>query len=272
MYICIDVGGTKTLITNIDEGGNITEETKIVTPQNYQEFLEQIKKAIDGFKSQDFNYCCVAIPVTGLDREKGIAKVFGNLQWRNVDIVNDLGKIINCPVLVENDAKLGGLYEAIDVKDQFSKVLYLTIGTGIGVSVINNLKIDLTAGDAGGSSILVNQNSGLVSWESLASGKAILRIYGKQAKNIDNDESWKEISKNLSLGLINLIGIFQPEIVIIGGGVGYYCDRFIDFLKKDLDDYNLTYITMPKLKKAKEATKAVVYGCYEYIKQHRNHE
>ena len=271
MYICIDVGGTKTLVAHINEDGNILEQVRIATPQDYQEFLKQVEEAVSSFKTQDFTYCAIAIPVTSLNREKGIAKTFANLKWRNVAIADDLGKILNCPILVENDAKLGGLYEAMDVKDQFSNVLYLTIGTGIGISVINNLRIDLSAGDAGGSSILINQDSKLVPWESLASGKAIQHIYGKRAEEIDDDNTWEEISNYLSLGLINLISIFQPEVVIIGGGVGYYCDKFSGFLRNNLANYDLPLITMPEIKKAKKATEAVVYGCYEYIKQHINH-
>ena len=58
-------------------------------------------------------------------------------------------------------------------------------------------------------------------WEDFASGRAFAEHLGKQAEDIPaGDPAWKEIVRNLSLGLFELIAITQPDLIIIGGGVG----------------------------------------------------
>ena len=59
----------------------------------------------------------------------------GNLPWQDVPIAKDVESIIHCPTMIENDAKLAGLSEAMLVKD-YRRVLYVTIGTGIGTAII----------------------------------------------------------------------------------------------------------------------------------------
>ncbi len=149
----------------------------------------------------------------------------------------------------------------------FSVVLYLAIGTGIGYAIIDDLKINMDAGVAGGSIMLVNSGGKLVSWESIASGRAIFNQYGKKAKDIEDPETWQEISHNLAEGLQELISVFQPQVIIVGGGVGKYFDKFSDKLRKEIEDYHLPLVDLPELLGARRPDEAVIYGCYDYAKQ-----
>lgn len=267
MYICIDVGGTKTLIASLDDNANVVEQTKIPTPQDYQEFLANVKEAIENFKNRTFVAGAAGIPSNKIDRENGIATKFGNLPWRSVTIAGDIKNITSCPIFIENDAKLAGLSEASVVKDQYTKVVYMAIGTGIGMSVIADLQIDINAGDGGGSILPVLHNGNYMAWEHFASGKAIAEKYNKIAKDIEDERSWQEISKNLADGLIYYISIFQPQVVIVGGSVGTYFNRFGHLLKTALEQYNLPLLKMPEIIGAKRPEEAVIYGCYELAKQ-----
>jgi glucokinase len=267
MYICIDVGGTKTLVASFTDDGSLVENVRIPTSKNYDDFLKDVEAVVEKLNDKTFIEGAIGVPAAQLDRNQGKGIIFSNLPWQNVSVVDDLKKILNCPILVENDAKMAGLYEAVQVKDKYSRVLYLTVSTGIGFAVIDNLKIDTDIGDPGGSSLPLRRGDKIVPWESLASGKSLFEKYGKLAKDIDDPEIWRSFTKDLAEGLIWLIAISQPQVVVIGGSVGAYLYKYVDFLKDAINSYNLPLIKLPQFEQAKVANDAVVYGCYEYIKQ-----
>ncbi len=267
MYICIDVGGTKTLIASFDDVGNIVEQTKIPTAQDYNDFLDNLGRGIQSFNDRDFIGGVAGVPDYKIDRDQGTATKFGNLPWQNVAIADDIKSITNCPIFIENDAKLAGLSEAVLVKDQYSKIVYMTVGTGIGMSAIENLKIDITAGDGGVAILPALHDGSFMVWEHFASGHAIAEKYNKMAKDIEDEQAWQEISKNLADGLIYYVSIFQPEAVIVGGSVGKYFDKFGHLLKEALGQYNLPLLETPEVIGAKKAEEAVIYGCYELARQ-----
>ncbi len=267
MYIGIDVGGTKTIVACLDDNGVILESLKFQTPKDYAEFLAEVRKALDGFNNKQFIAGAAGIPAIRYDRKTGITGAFGNLPWRNVNIAKDLPKIVGCPLYIENDAKLGALSESMLIKDRYSKVLYIAIGTGIGYALVDGLKIDTDAGDGGGRIMLVNRDNKLVPWESIASGHAINERYHKMAKDIDDQETWQAISKDLAEGFEELIAVFQPEVIIVGGSVGKYFNKYGEMLKKELNSYQLSFVTLPDIMGAQRPDDAVVYGCYDYAKQ-----
>jgi len=265
MYLAVDIGGTKTLIASFNESGKVTASTKFPTDKNYDEFIEKLGKQITALNVQDYQAGCVAMPGK-VDRIHGRGLAFGNLLWKNVPVQTDVERIINAPVVVENDAKVAGLYEAINIIDDFKRVLYITIGTGIGISLINNGVIDTKISDRGGNAILLEHNGKIKSWESFASGKAIKKKYGARASEITNPKSWKEISRDLALGIIDLVAILEPEVIIIGGGVGAHFDKIKEPLLRCLKDYETPMMKIPHIQQAKRPEEAVIYGCLELIK------
>ena len=66
----------------------------------------------------------------------------------------------------------------------------------------------------------------LVPWETFASGKAIVRRFGKLASEIDDPAIWKIISRDLALGIIDMAANIQPDVIIIGGGVGTHFKKY----------------------------------------------
>jgi len=266
MYLGIDVGGTKTLVATLDEQGSITEDAKFPTPPNYQVFLEKLGAVLQGFQAKQFRAGCIAIPGR-IDRKRGIGLKFGNLPWQNVPAKADAENLTGCPFQIENDAKLAGLSEALLLKDKYRKVLYVTMSTGIGVSLIVDGTIDAEVGDGGGRSLLLEHEGKIMPWEEFAGGKAIFERYGKKAAEITDQKSWQIISQDLAQGLIHFISITEPEVVVIGGSVGTYFDRYGLLLEAELEKYPLAMIDLPKIVGAKHPTEAVIYGCYDLAKQ-----
>jgi predicted NBD/HSP70 family sugar kinase len=263
MYLGVDVGGTKTLVATFDDGGALLQEQKFPTPQDYSTFLQDLEKAFRNLEVSDLKGAGIAVPGK-VDREQGIGLIFGNLPWQNVSLRHDIEAIIGCSLVLENDAKAAGISEAKNVISDFKKVLYVTIGTGIGFAVLTNDVNDLRVDDRGGKSYMVEKDGRQISWESFASGSAIKQEYGKIAGEIVDEESWKAIVHNFAAGLVPLIQTYHPDVVIIGGGVGVHFNRFGHLLEQELSK---SLPSMPHLQAAQHPEEAVIYGCYELAKQ-----
>lgn len=266
MYLAIDIGGTKTLVALFDESGVIKEQYKFLTPQDYKQFIRELAKIVASLSTKSFTFAAVALPGR-IDRTKGVGVACGNLPWTNVPIRKDIEAFTHCPVTVENDANLAALSEAIAVKSTYSKVLYVTISTGIGVGLVINQEIDPDYADTEGGHIILEHNGRRQRWERFASGSAIVRRFGKRAQDIHDAKTWRAISRSISIGLMDLIAVMQPEVIVIGGGVGQYFDRFAPYVNEELARYNTPLTPVPPIRQAKNANEAVIYGCFHLAKK-----
>jgi predicted NBD/HSP70 family sugar kinase len=271
MYLGVDIGGTKTLVAVLTSSGEIRESARFPTPKNYDHWLLELRHTLAHFEHHDFTAAGLGMPATILDRQHGRGIAFGNLPWRNVPVQADLERVAKCPVVIENDAKMAALSEAMLLKHKYDKVLYVTVSTGIGIGFVDHEVIDTNIGDGGGKTMLIEHKGKHVPWESFASGHAIVERYGKKAMDIEDKATWQAICRDLAKGLIELIAITEPEIIVIGGGVGTYFDRYGKILAQEIKKYHMPLITMPKLIKAQRPEEAVVYGCYDLAKQRLPH-
>ncbi len=267
MYLAIDVGGTKTLLAAFSPDGKLDKSYRFATPDDYDVFGSQLSATLSQeFSTYNFSGACCAIPGR-IDRSEGMVLGYGNLKWRPAPVKHDLEKLLKCPVLVENDAKLAGLSEAIQLKGRFQRVFYLTIGTGIGTALISGGKIDPGLADSEGGQIWLVRGDKRVQWEDLVSGRAITQRFGKEAAELDDTEAWQAIAQDLAEGLVDIIAVVQPEVVVIGGGVGAHFDKFGDLLSAELKKSETDLVPIPPVIKANRPEEAVVYGCYEFIRQ-----
>ena len=268
MYLGIDIGGTKTLLAVFSLQGEILKKYKFPTPKKYSDFLFELEKAFQEFEDYHFVSCCCAIPGK-VDRKNGIGVVFGNLAWRNASIKNDISRLLGgTNVLVENDSNLAGLHEALIFHKKYRKVLYITIGTGIGDGIIIDGKIDLDFADSESGQMMLDYNGKLTRWEDIASGRSLVERYGKPGSEIEDPKIWRQFAKDLSLGLVELVAAFQPNVIIIGGGIGTHFNKYAEFLRAELKRHENPMVTMPPLIQADKPQEAVIYGCYDYLIQH----
>jgi predicted NBD/HSP70 family sugar kinase len=249
MYLAIDIGGTKTLIAVFDKSGNVIDQYKFATNKVYTEFTAELSGHIaEKFAGHTFLGCCCAVPGQ-IDQKKGVALHEGNLPWTDsAPIKKDLENLLpHTPVFIENDAKLAGLSEALAHK-QSKTVLYLTVSTGIGAGVIVDGKIDPTLSKS-------------------EPGQMILEFDGKLDSEIDDPAIWQEFSRALARGLIELIAIVQPDLIIVGGGVGSHFEKFSKPLNEQLAKLANEMVNVPTIIKANKPEEAVIYGCYDLINQ-----
>lgn len=255
------------MLAAFSSNGELLRQFRLATNPDYDRFLKELGQALRAnFADFKFASVCCAIPGR-VDRQRGVGEEFGNLKWRNVPIKKDINSFLATSVLVENDANLAGLSEALLVHDKYKKVLYLTISTGIGDGVIINGKIDPDLADSEAGHMVLPFKGKLQKWEDFASGRALHKEYGKLASEIDDPAIWKLFVKNIALGLYELLAIVQPEVVIVGGGVGAHFEKFGAFLSEELSKNSNNMVEIPPIIKAKRPEEAVIYGCYEFIRQ-----
>ncbi len=267
MYLTIDIGGTKTLLARMTQEGKIQESFKFPTPQDYTEFKAQLADNVAKITTTPFKLICVAAPGK-IDHKTGVVIAFGNLPWRDVPIREDVRKITKTTTIIENDAKLAALSEARLLSPRRHKVTYLTVSTGIGGGTVINSVLDPDLIDAEVGHMKFERNGELVNWESFASGKAIVKRFGKLASEIDDPAIWKIISYDLAIGIIDIAANVQPDVIIIGGGVGSHFHKYGKFLRAELKKYEDPMVKIPEVVQAKNPEEAVIHGCYQLIRDY----
>lgn len=268
MYVGIDVGGTKTLVASLTAKGEITHMERFPTPKKYDDFLAELLTAVHKLPTQDFKTGSIGVPATEMDRKRGMGVYFGNLPWRNVTVQKDVSRLVRCEVAFENDAKLGGLSEAL-LRPEAGKVLYVTIGTGIGIAFIDNGVIDTNLGDGGGRTMLIEWKGEMRPWETFASGHAIFERFGMKASDIQDDTVWQVISHDITIGLVDLIALTEPDLVVIGGGIGTHFPKYGHHVQRMLRELNHDnpLLQIPAIESARRPEEAVVYGAYEMARR-----
>lgn len=263
MLVTVDTGGTKTLITSYLEDGTRGELIRFATPERVDDYVTQLRETLQSaYDNQTIEAVVIALP--GIVRD-GVAVWCNNLHWKNFDAGTAFAGVLgDAPVLIENDANLAGLAETRLLDPMPTSSLYVTVSTGIGTGVITDGHIDPGLRHSEGGRSLVEFDGMVREWESFASGKAIYSAYGKYARDITSERSWDQIADRISRGFLAIIPFIQPDIIIIGGSIGTYFDRYGDQLEALLKEKLPAHIPCPRLVAARHPEEAVIYGCYYY--------
>lgn len=265
MILGVDIGGTKTLFGVFDASGRIITTERFLTPKNYQEFLKTFTNEYKKIKS-GVDRIIVAAPGR-INRENSTVIAFGNLPWKNTPLAADIMSITGISAVVENDAKLAALAEARALHNTPDRVLYITFSTGIGAGLVYKGALDSGMLDSEvGQMLLPNpdKNNEMERWESFASGKALYEKYGVRAEDIIDMSIWEAFTKKMSIGIVELCAVIEPDIIIIGGGVGAHFGRYGAQLEGLITKELPPMIKKPRIVGAQKAELASLNGCYEY--------
>ena len=266
MIIGVDIGGTKTYIAKFTQSGKLLEGKRFETPQDYDEFLSTLAKHALTLESNKAKIACVAVPGF-LIRDKGIVLNLGNLPWQNMPIRRDLSEALGINVCIENDSKLAALAEAKNIIDKFSRVLYITISTGIGTALVINGRLSQDNIDSELGKIPLQHDKKIIAWEDFASGRAFFERYKQKAVDVEDQKIWKEFSGFVNSGLGIACAAYQPQVIIFGGGLGQYLNRFKPYLKEYIDEHLHPIVMRPELTSTHYRSQSVIYGCYHYAKE-----
>jgi glucokinase-like ROK family protein len=280
--IGIDLGATTTRGVISDLNGKFLEEIDLSTrlDAGFHEIMKDVADLILKLAGSDKKYkrskvYGVGIAVAGLiDIKKKTINYSPDFNWHNVDIVKELGKKVDIPIILDNVTRLMALGSLCYGKGQKSRnFICINVGYGIGSGIIVNREL-LTgsegfAGEFG--HMTMDKDSDIQCscqkygcLEALASGKAIaLTAQSRLArgqKSLLNQLCGGDISKvttkmvadaaregdemalnvftrameYIGIGVANLVNLFNPEMIVIGGGVSMAGDIFFDNIKRVL--------------------------------------
>lgn len=261
MIIAVDTGGTKTLVARFSDDGQLEQSEKFPTPKDFTEYVQATLATIHTLAA-DTPIDAIAVAVPGEVRN-GIALCCPNLGWENVDIQRAFSTHLpGVPITVGNDADIAALGEARVLSPVPPLALYVTFSTGIGTGFAGHGYAIPEIYSFEGGKMLMQTESGLVPWEFIASGRAIHDKYGRFARDITDETTWREIAETMAYGLSSLIAMFEPDHLIIGGSIGAYFDRYTTFLQEDINRLIPAYASKTAIIQAKHPEEAVIYGCY----------
>lgn len=267
MIVTIDTGGTKTLVSSFGLNGKMGQSIKFPTPVNPDEYVAQLKDIVHTqYSHAEVDVIILAIPGV---IDNGVVKWCGNLPWRNIDFGKRLKNLIpGVPLFIENDAKLAALGETRSLPTIPDSAFYVTISTGIGGGLVVNGQLDHGMRFSEIGHIPLEFDGKVRIWESFASGHAIVETYKKFARDITSERTWRQIADRMSRGFLVVIPTIQPDVIIIGGSVGSYFERYASYLTALLTERLPDHIPCPKFVKARHPEEAVIYGCYYYGKDY----
>ena len=264
MYLCIDIGGTKTLIALVNHRGKILHSIKFETIPDQKLFYEHLSQQLKiNFVTDEILAFSVAMPGIVKDNK---ATWLGNLPWKNFDIAKKLTKDFKKPAYVENDANLGALGEA---RNNPERCLYFTFSTGIGGGVVSDGKIVKKYQDFEPGHNLYTYHGKKEEWEDLAAASALNKKYGKLVTEITDRATWDDIIERMLLGLAPLTASIKPDRIIFGGPLGLELPRYRRALRKRLSLSLPKNVRMPVLVKARHGSFSGIQGCYLYAKAHQ---
>ena len=261
MLVTVDTGGTKTLIASFNQDGSVNDTFKFPTPPDQDEYVALLRSTlVEHYGHEQVEIIVVALP--GIVKD-GVAVWCNNLHWKNFDAAAALAGVLgNAPVVIENDANLAGLAETRILEPMPVSSLYVTVSTGIGTGVIIDGHINPGLRHCEGGRALVEFDGMIREWESFASGQAIRAAYGKYARDITSVKVWRQIADRISRGFLAVIPILQPDIIIIGGSMGTYFEKYGPQLEALLQEKLPPFIACPTIIQAKNPEEAVIYGAY----------
>ena len=245
-YIGIDIGGTNIRIGAINQNDELVFEYKEPTFENVISSEDLYNKIIKLIKMVPNYENSKAI---GIGAPGSVDKKLGQIITSNVTILNNfplvenLNKDLNKPIFLENDARVATFAEAISGKGKDKNIVcYITISTGLGGGLVINKEIYNGSNNLGAyfaRMILDGEHTS----HNLISGTALLKQsrekINKNMKNTlevfelekNNNPIAKEIisnfKRNLTVLLLNISATFNPDIIILGGGVLKSKDSFL---------------------------------------------
>jgi len=224
------------------------------------------------------NPLCVGISAKGfIDFREGI--VIGpdhNIEgWNNVPLSKIISGATGLPCFIDNDANLMAIAEYyFGIASGYSNIVFVALRSGIGGAIIIDGKLYRGANNAAGEigQMTIDMNAPAVtrgirgSFENSASSDALVERYLNLSGLTDDKTGNKKqlirakdvfdlsyngdsnaataVNENaviVGYGLANLISIFSPEIIVLGGGMAQARDEYINLIRANTFSYSIEY-------------------------------
>lgn len=269
--IGVDLGKNfiRAVLTDLD-GKIIEDRRKVLNVINETEVLNTMKLLIEEMtgnsESLQKKLLGIGFSLPGTVNEEELKlEVATNFKLKNLSL-KEIQQYFNLPIYMENEANAGALAESnLGVAKDLNNLIYVSITEGVGGGIIINQSMykgkSKRAGEIG--HMTINKNGRLCNcgkrgcWETYASNRALINNYYEAgnikvssiSEIIDKYEAGEETAINvieayiedLAEGILNLIFIFNPDYIVIGGEISKYSNVFRDKLKIRIFNNNEFY-------------------------------
>ncbi len=235
--LALDLGGSKLASALVDRHGRLSHPSSQPTDlSSADSVLEQLIRAARRTRGRAL---AVGVSVPGLVRRDGTVWAPNLPGWKRVPVARHLARATGLPVVVESDRNASVLGEAwVGAARGAADVIYLIVGTGIGAGILSGGRLvrgaDELAGCAGW--MVMHEGRSGATLEKLSAGPAIgaagAAALGRKAMTATEVFAAarrghagargvvRQAALRLGLAVANLISLFNPEMVVLGGGVG----------------------------------------------------
>lgn len=306
IYVGVDCGATNLRVGVAEENGHLIASSKVSSPlrsdfsQLAQKVMDQINLLMEG---KSYKVLSVGVGVPGpLDLKKGLVLPSANLgNSEPLDLTKQFESVFNAPIYFDRDTNLALLGEAWRGPAVSKKeVVMLTIGTGVGGAIMTDGRIDRGASGKGGEIghmvlwMEVPPKDKLMSHPYCVGGKnwdpgtMVVRHRHQLNKDhqtfrcglghenclealINSAKSVKELGSYLGYGLANVVDLFNPEMIVIGGGkvnMGDFLPQAVCVMKEvgmkpAVDEVEVCYAKLEELSGVYGGIKLAIEGTYD---------
>jgi glucokinase len=290
MIAGIDLGGTQVRIAVARSDGGIVATSRnrtdvLRTPRRVVEWAtEQANRLAEGEPIE-----CVGIGAPGpTDPRRGVLVNPPNLEgWRDVPLAAMVREVMGCPAHLENDANLAGLGEHRHGAGRGTgTMVYITWSTGVGAGLILDGRLFSgahgTAGEVG--HMILDPNGPLDGCgqrgcvEAYCGGNSLARETGHSAAALFDEavagdaraaERIRQAATQMGYALINVANLFDPEMVVMGGGVTRSWRMVAPVMEEVLRSSPFIKPTRrPRLRRSRLGDRAGQVGAVEWAREH----
>jgi glucokinase len=284
--IGVDVGGTKISVGVLE--GSVLQEPRVL-PTDTRDSAHLLDQLVDAIRDAgDADAAGVAVPSV-VDFETGRVRASVNVPLADIALRDVLHERLGIPVVVDNDATCAALAEAYDDDGALvARLLVMfTIGTGVGGGIV--IDGHVLRGATGAAAELGHTIAGADlrrapfahsddfpqpgTLESLASGSALNALgaeHGIAAGTVVDAArdghpgalaAIDLLGRRLGVGIANAINTFDPDLVVVGGGVCFAGELLLRPAREEAARYVLTGVgTQTKIRRARYGSRAGVRG------------
>ena len=281
MKIGVDIGGSHIAVGLVDEEGKIIiikeKNMNKSDRENIEKFIEEnIAVAINNIlkennlKQEDIKLIGMACPGT---ISNGRIVKSNNLGIYNFNIVERLQRYFSAPIKISNDAKCAGMCEKeYGALKNYDDAIYMGLGTGIGGAVFLNGKILVPKKNSGmeightllridGRQCTCGRKGCFETYASMRylrdrlkerldlpydlSGEVLFELIKKDMDKVDDIIT--DFANDLVEGMVNIVNIFEPEAICIGGSYVYHTDVLGEKVENALKNAKPFNEEMPKI-------------------------
>jgi len=295
LILGVDMGGTKIYGALSDLGGNILDEVNIAQHgASGEDSFNRLTTLIDTLlaspklSGRQVHGIGVGAPGITLHRE-GIVTWANTLHWKDFPLKQRLNQLYPYPITVDNDVNLAAMGELwFGAGQNTQNMVLIAIGTGIGAGIIIDGALYRGASEASGEignmlpgrEFLGSNYQDFGALESVASGTGITdraraalagKLTAEELENLNAEDvfeaarqkqGWavkiiRETVDYLAIAIANLAVAFDPELIILGGGVSRSAEMLVEPILKRIEG---TIPSLPRLVVSSLGLRAGVMG------------